>query len=63
MISNQDTQEQKEEKAKFEEKFGDILQGVNKAKLSSLAYIVIFILRRITMTLIVVLPYLEIQWF
>ena len=63
MISKEDTREQKEVKEKFEERFGDILEGVNKAKLSSLAYIVIFLLRRITMTLIVVLPHLEIQWF
>ena len=63
LTSEDDTEEVKEEQDKFEQKYGDILEGVKKNKLTSLGYILIFIMRRITMTLIVALPYLTVQWF
>ena len=58
LTSEDDTEEVKEEQDKFEQKYGDVLEGVKRNKLSSLAYILIFIMRRITMTLIVSFPYL-----
>ena len=62
LVSDEDSEEKQEEQEKFEQKYGDILEGVKKTKLSSLGYILIFILRRITMTFICVVPTLTHQW-
>ena len=51
------TDEMKEEREQFEEKYGTVFEGLRKDKLASLGYTVIFIARRILMMIMCVIPY------
>ena len=57
------SERKKHKREKFEAKYGTVFEGMKKNRLSCLAYILIFVIRRILMTFLVLLPQISIQFF
>ena len=55
-------EEQESIREYFEQKYGTVLEGMKKGKRSVLVYIIIFAIRRILMTFLVIIPSFEISW-
>ena len=54
--SDECSEREKYKREKFEAKYGTVFEGMKKNRLSCLAYILIFVIRRILMTFLVLLP-------